>query len=172
MEGGVKRLYPKDTLQNREERRSYQILNGLLDTCVWDFKGKENHDHGVDYMYEYIENGEYKGYRILAQIKGRRNIEIKDSIIVFDFPVKTANYAVGCSEPFIFFLVDLSNTIAYYLSIQDFFIANEDKMQKLAVNKSTIRLVIPCKNIVDNEELRVITKSQYCFDDSGLRKTR
>lgn len=167
------RVFPKDTSQNREERKSYQVLLGLLDTDIWDFKGKENHDHGVDYAFEYIEDGEFKGYRILAQIKGSKKRALRDDSIIFDFPVKTANYALGCSEPFVFFFVDLENEEAFFLPLQDYFIANPDKMVALENNKSTIRVFVPLDNMIDDEELKQIAKSQYTFDEEhGLRKTR
>lgn len=167
------RKYPKDTPENKKERKSYQILLGLFDTDIWDFKGKENHDHGVDYSFEFIENSEYRGYRILAQIKGRSKYSVRGSEIVFDFPVITANYAIGCAEPFVLFLVDLEEYRAYYLPIQDYFIANADKMRALEINKSSVRVFIPLNNTIDDPELKEVAKSQYSFDEEhGLRKVR
>ena len=167
------RVYPKDSPQNQAERKSYQILNNLLNTEVWDFRGKENHDHGVDYAYEYIEDGEFRGYRMLAQIKGSRNLHIKDNKITFDFPVKTANYAISCAQPFVFFLVDLSKKTAYYLPLQDYFIANVDKMTALEKNKKTIRVFVPTGNTIDDAELKAVAKSQYTFDEERkLQKVR
>ena len=158
------RVYGQDTEENRKERRSYQVLFGLMNTDIWSFLGRDNHDHGVDYSFEFIENGEFKGYRILAQIKGSKATNIRNSQVVFDLPVKTANYAVGSSQPFILFFVDLLTKCAYYLPLQDYFIANSDKM---------IRVFIPVDNTIDDPELIAIAKSQYSFDEEhGLRKTR
>ena len=167
------RVYGQDTEENRKERRSYQVLFGLMNTDIWSFLGRDNHDHGVDYSFEFIENGEFKGYRILAQIKGSKVPKIRNSQVVFDLPVKTANYAVGSSQPFILFFVDLLTKCAYYLPLQDYFIANSDKMKSLEKNTSTIRVFIPLDNTIDDPELIAIAKSQYSFDEEhGLRKTR
>lgn len=90
------KVYPKDTLQKRNERKSFQVFLPLLNSECWEHLGS---DH--NYTFEYIEGEEYKGYRVLCQLKGRTNPEIRNDTIVFDFPVKTANYAIGCPLPFI-----------------------------------------------------------------------
>lgn len=167
------KVYPKDTEEKYKERKSFQILLSLLDMKTWDFIGFDKNDHGVDCSFEYIENNEYHGFRILGQLKSSSNLRVVDSRIVFDFPVGTANYAIGCSQPFLFFLVDLSNREAFYLPLQDFFIANPDKMIALNKNESTIRVFIPNKNKVGDERIREIAKCQYSLDEkNGLRRTR
>ena len=168
------RVYPQDTPQKRNERKSFKIFLPLLDSDYWEHLGSDNNDHGVDHSFEYIENGEYKGYRILCQLKSRTKPEInKKNQIIFDFPVKTANYAVGCPQPFVFFFIDLTTHDAYYLPLQDFFIANPDKMKALEKNKETIRVFIPIDNRLDDPELIEVAKAQYIFDEEhGLRKTR
>ncbi|MBQ8962004.1 MAG: DUF4365 domain-containing protein [Ruminococcus sp.] len=167
------RVFGQDTEENRKERKSYQVLFGLMNTDIWSFLGRDNHDHGVDYSFEYIENGEFRGYRILAQIKGSKVTKISNNEVVFDLPVKTANYAVGSSQPFILFFVNLLTECAYYLPLQDYFIANPDKMDALEKNTSTIRVFIPLNNTIEDPELVAVAKSQYSFDEEhGLRKTR
>ena len=167
------RVYPKDTEEKLKERESFQIFFSLLDMKSWEYLGSDHNDHGVDYSFEYIEDGEYKGFRILSQLKSSTKIELRDNDIVFDFPVKTANYAIGCPQPFIFFLVDLTNRQAYYLPMQDYFIANKDKMEALEKNKKSIRVFVSLDNKIEDEELKQVAKSQYTFDEEqGLRKTR
>ena len=169
----MSKVYPQDTSQKRSERKSFKIFVSHLDSNCWDLLGSDRNDHGVDYSYEYIEDGEYKGYRILCQLKGRTSPEIKENKIVFDFPVKTANFAVGCSQPFILILVDLSTSEAYFLPIQDYFIENPKKLKTLEKNSDTIRVFIPLENTLVNPKLIQVAKSQYTFDEEkGLRKTR
>jgi len=167
----MSRTYPKDTPEKSKERESFSIFFPMLDSDCWEQEGQDSNDHGVDHTFEYIEDGEYKGYRILAQVKGRTEPEIKDDYIVFDFPVKTANYAIGCSQPFVFIFVDLTNETAYYLPLQDYFIANPEKMEALEQNKSTVRVFVPLGNTIESEELKNVAEAQYCFDGE-LRKTR
>ena len=86
----------------------------------------------------------------------------------YALPVKTANYAVECSQPFVLFVVDLISATAYYLPLQDYFIANRDKYEKLKVNTSTISVRIPTRNTVSyaDDDLVVVAKSCYCFDSN------
>lgn len=167
------RVYPKDSEEKLKERESFQIFFSLLDMKTWEYLGSDHNDHGVDYTFEYIEDSEYKGFRILAQLKSRTAPIFQGTEIVFDFPVKTANYAISCPQPFVFFLIDLTERKAYYLPLQDYFIANQDKMEALENNKKSIRVFLPMDNTLDDEELKVVAKSQYTFDEeNGLRKTR
>ena len=167
------KVYPKDTYQKKNERRSFKILFSLIDPDSWEYLGHDNNDHGVDHSFELIEDEKYKGYRILSQVKSRTIPSISGDCILFDFPVKTANYAVGCSQPFIFFFVDLTKKEAFYLSLQDFFIENKNKMLSLEKNTSTIRVKIPINNKVGNDNLKKVAKSQYSYDEErGLVKTR
>lgn len=55
------------------------------------------------YEFEYIEDGEYRGYRMLTQVKSS---EIDNVIKYYDnhlsfskLPVRTAAYAITCSNP-------------------------------------------------------------------------
>ena len=167
------KVYPKDTYEKRNERKTFQIFLPLLNPDCWEHLGSDHNDHGVDHAFEYIEKGEYRGYRILSQLKSRTNPEVRDGKIVFDFPVKTANYAVGCAQPFLFFFVNLTTREAYYLPLQDYFIANKDKMNALEKNTGTVRVFVPLDNKVEDDELHEIAKSQYTLDDENrLRKVR
>ena len=57
--------------------------------------------------------------------------------------------------------------------MQDYFIANIDKMNALEKNTGTVRVFVPLDNKVEDDELHEIAKSQYTFDDeNGLRKIR
>lgn len=163
--GGV---FPKDSPGRRAETRSFQILLPKFNADRWDFLGQDHHDHGVDYTFEHIDNGEYKGHRILAQIKGSSSLKYKNNeYVAFSIPVKTANYAVRCKTPFVLFLVNLQSQIAYYLPLQDYFIANRERYEKLSANRSTITVHVPVDNIVGEEDsdLISIAKSGYFFDE-------
>lgn len=167
-ENNVSGAFPKDSPGRRAETRSFQILFPKFNADRWDFLGRDHHDHGVDYTFEYIEDGEYKGHRILAQIKGRSSLKDgKNGYIAFPIPVITANYAVCCKTPFVLFLVDLQSQIAYYLPLQDYFIANKERYERLSANKSSITVYIPVDNIVGEEDsdLIAISKSGYFFDE-------
>lgn len=162
-----------DTPESKKERKSFQILFSKLDTEHWVCNSKDTFDHGVDYGFEFIENSEFKGYRIISQIKSSSKLIVKNGHIPFDFPVKTAAYAIGSAQPFVFFLVDLKTEIVYYILLQDYFIANENKMQDAKNNAYTVRVFVPTDNIVsyDDADLTEIAKSQYSFGEK-LIKTR
>ena len=161
------RVFPQDSPGRRAETRSFQILFPKFNSDHWDFIGHDQHDHGVDYTFEYIENNEYHGYRILSQIKGSSLLKIKGKDYVsFSLPVKTANYAVSCRNPFVLFVVDLKTGVAYYLALQDYFIANPDSYERLLKNSTSINVHVPIDNVVnhENSDLIAIAKSGYSFD--------
>lgn len=167
------KIYPQDTPQKRNERKSFNILFPLIDPECWEYLGPDTNDHGVDHSFELIEENNYKGYRILSQVKSRTSPEIKNGNVVFDFPVKTANYAVGCSQPFFFFFVNLSDSTAFYISLQEFFIENHKKISSLEHNTSTVRVFIPVVNRVGDDKMKSLAKRQYAYTDSkGLWRTR
>lgn len=84
--------YALDSEESKKERKSFQILFSKLDLEHWTWNGKDTFDHGV--AFENIENYEYKGYRIISQVKFRSKLEIKDGFIPYNFPVKTAAYSI------------------------------------------------------------------------------
>lgn len=163
--------YPKDNENKIKERKSFQILFSKFNTNFWEFNGRDLNDHGMDYEFEFIEDGEYRGYRILSQVKSSESDEIikyyEDKLSYSKLPVKTATYAISCTSPFVLFVIDLRTKIAYYLPLQDYFIQNQDAFNKLSINKSTITVYIPLSNIIDpnvsDAALRQIAKSSYCF---------
>lgn len=99
-------VYPQDTDEFKKERRSYQLLFYKLNADVWAPNGSDNTDYGMDYGFEYIEDQEYKGYRILSQIKSTEHINKNETCVRFDLSIKTAAYAASPSQPFILFVVD------------------------------------------------------------------
>ena len=76
--------YPQDTENFQKERKSYQSLFYKLNAEVWAPNGSDNTDHGMDYGFEYIEERQYKGYRIYSQIKSTEHLQIQGDHIVFD----------------------------------------------------------------------------------------
>lgn len=173
--------YPKDNDNKVKERKSFQILLPKFDANFWEFNGRDLNDHGMDYEFEFIENGEYRGYRILSQIKSSESDEVikyyEDKLSFSKLPVKTATYAISCVSPFVLFVIDLRTNNAYYLPLQDYFIQNQDALNKLSVNKNTLTVYIPLSNIIDtnvsDEALRQIAKSSYCFTPPNtLQKIR
>ena len=63
--------------------------------------------------------------------------------------------------------MDLKTETAYYLALQDYFIANPDKYEKLSKNSSIITVHVPRDNVVCREDadLIAIAKSGYCFNE-------
>lgn len=166
--------YPQDTEEFQKERRSYQLLFYKLNVEVWAPNGSDNTDHGMDYGFEFIEDGQFKGYRIYSQIKSTEHINKTEKYVSFDLKVITATYAISSAQPFVLFVVDLIDNVAYYICLQDFFINNPNSFDSVHINKSTIRIKIPLEQVVSREAtgLQEIAKTQYCFTEGILRKTR
>lgn len=163
--------YPKDTPEKKKERRSAQIFRAALDTDYWEENGYDHNDHGVDYIYELIDDESvYTGNRILCQIKGETKTDRKDGFLNFDFPVNTASYACRCTTPFFFILVDLSSSDAFYLLLQEYFIDNPERYEKLRVNKSSVRVKVPLTNRVDDNNFRKGATERFMLDENGCIK--
>ena len=163
------RSYPEYTPERIKESKSYQVLLPKFDARRWAFGCSEWQDHGVDYSFEYVQDGFFHGFRLLGQVKGSSHLKFGNAdSFSYALPVKTANYAVECSQPFVLFVVDLISATAYYLPLQDYFIANRDKYEKLKVNTSTISVRIPTRNTVSyaDDDLVVVAKSCYYFDSN------
>jgi hypothetical protein len=164
----MKLKYPQDSEEFKKERKSFQILFYKLNTDVWQSNGSDNFDHGVDYSFEYIEDDEYKGYRILSQIKSTEHIIDQGENVAFDLNVKTASYSIGSSQPFILFLIDLITDTVYYVCLQELFVSNNKLYEKLKKNATSIRVKIPKQNIVNRDAiaLQEIAKRQYSFSEN------
>ena len=166
--------YPQDTEEFKKERKSYQLLFYRLNAEVWAPNGSDNTDHGMDYGFEYIEHGKYKGFLIYSQIKSTEHINKSDQYVSFDLKVITATYAISSAQPFVLFVVDLIDDTAYYICLQDYFISNPSSLMALKNNKSTVRIKIPLTQVVTRETigLQEIAKSQYSYRNDVLQKTR
>jgi hypothetical protein len=141
---------------------------------VWAPNGSDHTDHGMDYGFEYIEDGQYKGFRIYSQIKSTEHINKSEKYVSFDLNVKTAAYAISSAQPFVLFIVDLVEDVAYYICLQDFFINNPASLKAVSNNKSTVRIKVPLTLTVTRETigLQEVAKSQYSFTKGTLMKTR
>ncbi len=166
--------YPQDTEEFKKERESYQLLFYRLNAKVWAPNGSDNTDHGMDYGFEYIEDGQYKGYRIYSQIKSTEHINKSEEYISYDLKVKTAAYAISSAQPFVLFIVDLIDDVAYYTCLQDFFINNPSSLEAVGKNKSTVRIKVPLFQTVTRNTtgLQEVAKSQYSFTNATLKRTR
>lgn len=164
--------YPKDCSAKAIGRRARAIFPNKIDVNFWEFHEQTCADNGTDMIIEYIEDNEFKNYIIFCQIKGTTKLDkyiVKRNCISSSVEIKTINYALNSKNAFIFVIVDVKKEIAYYLPIQDFFIANSAYFNKLEKNNRTINLKIPLNNIVSDNDLKLkeIAKSTYIKDSVG-----
>ena len=171
------RIRPQYTEQQRKETKSFQKLWPKLNSEQWILRGADERDHGVDYSFEYTDDGTFHGYRTLWQVKGRSNIDKlqrkrsfldkEKEYVSSSLPIKTINYALGCAEPFLLCVVDLNTDKAFYICLQDYFIEHPNQMELLNTDNSNaqepqLTIYIPWDNqIVDWNELETIAKSTY-----------
>ena len=102
------RRYPEYTPERIKESKSYQVLLPKFNARRWAFGCSEWQDHGVDYSFEYVQDVFFHGFRLLGQVKGSSHLKFGNAdSFSYALPVKTANYAVECSQPFVLFVVDL-----------------------------------------------------------------
>lgn len=93
------RRYPEYTPERIKESKSYQVLLPKFNARRWAFGCSEWQDHGVDYSFEYVQDGFFHGFRLLGQVKGSSHLKFGNAdSFSYALPVKTANYAVECSQ--------------------------------------------------------------------------
>ena len=161
--------YPQDTEEFKKERKSYQLLFYRLNADVWAPNGSDNTDHGMDYGFEYIENGNYKGYRILSQIKSTEHIIKSKKSVSFDLKVITAAYAISSAQPFVLFVVDLIADVIYYICLQDFFIDNPASLK--AVGNIMQPILMRMDELPsDGAEIVILSLSSINDSNTSLRK--
>ena len=164
---------PKDCSARAISTRARSLVVYKLNAEKWEWHEQTGTDHGTDMVIELVENEDFVNKKIEAQIKGRTTITVlKNGEISFDLDVKTVNYALGSSNAFVLFLVDVTDEIVYYLPIQDYFIANKDKFKAAENNRTTVNVHISADNIVTNntEKLVDIAKSVYVGGPSDSLK--
>ncbi len=160
----MSRKLPKDCSARTVCTRSRGIFAYQLDAEKWEWHEQTGTDHGTDIVLELSENGTFTGKKIEGQIKGRAKIDyLKSGRITFDLDVKTVNYALGNSNAFVLFLVDVNKEKIYFLSLQDYFITNPDKICAAKNNETSVTVHLdPDENLVDaGDNLVEIAKSVY-----------
>ena len=164
-------ILPKDCSAREVATRARSLVVYKLNAKKWEWHEQTGIDHGTDMIIELAENDTFSNKKIEIQIKGRKSISfLKTGEISFNLDVKNINYALGSSNAFVVFLVDVIAEIVYYIPIQDYFIANKDKFLAAENNKSTVNIHIDPDNVLSDEdnELCEIAKSVYVDGPGSL----
>ncbi len=155
---------PQDCSARKIGAKARQIVHASFDIDHWEYHEITGTDHGTDCILELIENDEYRNHKIEGQIKGTRNInKLKNGDISFSMDAKTLLYGLGSANAFVLFLVDVDTEEVFYLPIQDYFISDISRIDKLLKNKETMNVHLTTDNLVSNDdsELQEIAKSVY-----------
>lgn len=156
---------PQDISSRGIGSRARAIVHYVFDSDYWEYREETGIDVGIDCSFELIENNQWTGHRIYCQIKGTKTPKFvcNDTYISVSMKISTLNYALTRSEAFLLICVDVITEIAYYLPIQEYFIANMNLFDKLNSEQENLTLRIPVDNIVtqDNDNLTEIAKSRY-----------
>lgn len=162
--------YPKDCEARKIGSKAKVIVYYSFNTEHWDVKEQTGSDVGIDCIAELSENDEWHNRKLECQIKGRTYLNIlQNGDISFPMDVKTINYALSSSIPFILIVVDVNEKIPYYLPIQKYFIENPNEIKKLN-NSVTINVHLNRDKVVNNFdfELQKLTHSTYCKTENEL----
>lgn len=95
--------------------------------------------------------------------------------IALHIDVKKLNYGLGCTNAYVLFLVDLTTgEDAYYLPVQDYFIADLLLYDRLERNTSSLTVYFLEDNRVsyDDFDLCQIAKSGYVIIDDRVKKVK
>lgn len=166
---------PIDTPQRKIASKACAIVHYTLNAEHWLYREETNVDIGRDCVLELSINDRWHNDKIEGQIKGTQKLkELANGKITFPIDTKTVNYALGSGNSFVLFLVDVETEHIYYVSLQEYFIANGIPCKKLE-QQETISIHISkdnCLNGGDND-LQEIAKSRYSFTPPiELKKTK
>ena len=147
-------IYPKDGLERKNASKARSIVHYKLNADNWEYKEETGKDVGRDCIIELSENNEWRNHKIEGQIKGRSSInKLCNGDITFPFEVKTINYALSSSIPFVLFLADITKEIVYYLPIQKYFLENPQEYKKAKKEQGTINVHIsPACTLPEDED--------------------
>ena len=165
---------PEDCSSRAICTRSRGIFAYQIDSNRWEWHEQTGTDHGTDIVLELSDGEFFLGKKIEGQLKGRTEIEfLRNGKIKFDLDVKTINYALNNSSPFVLFLVDVKEEKVFYLAIQDYFIDNPDRYVAAENNTYSVTLHIdPDSTLTESaDELIDIAYRVYAGGPSiGLRR--
>lgn len=131
--------FPKYTDETRKGNEAVVKLINYFDSHHWVHRYKAGLDIGVDIEFELVENDEFHGHIIKAQVKGRTNLSyLDDESISFSIERKTVNYGIGTYGAFVIFLVDLSTGKAYYIEIHEYLESHPEIKDKSDRNSVTL----------------------------------
>ena len=162
---------PIDTPQRKIGSRAVAVVHYYVDSNHWEFRQETGNDVGRDCTIELSENDRWLNHKIEGQIKGTTKIEpLKTrNEASFSMEVRTINYALGSSCPFVLFYVDISKENVYYLPIQEYFIDHPELFAKLDGSQDKLNLHISLENLLNrsDERLTEIAKLTY-LDGPGI----
>lgn len=99
------------------DTRSIRLVASLISED-WLVRGLEERDYGVDLTLEFFDGDKPKGQFALVQVKGTIK-NFGDPVTLYDFPVKTAEYAKEFDIPFFVFYVSLADEEVYFVWLQE-----------------------------------------------------
>ena len=144
--------YPRDCEERRIGTKARIIAMNSFNVEHWELREQTGNDFGVDLIVELSEFDEWHNKKLECQIKGTKNITIlKKGVISFPFDIKTINYALSSSIPFLLLLVDITQKTTYFLPIQRYFIENPNLITKLSNNTSINVHINPNNNVLNND---------------------
>lgn len=179
-------LHPKDNEKRRTGSRAEAIVHYQIDSNHWLFREKSGLDVGCDCELELSIDDEWQNKIIRAQIKGTSRKEkmlLKDGkTLSYPLEIKTVNYALSSSAPFLLILVDIVDEVCYFVELQELFITNNELWKRLEKrceeqevsigDKRTLNIPIPVINVLTDcdSELQDIAFHLYTRNHNGHPK--
>ena len=144
---------PSDSESRKIGAKAEAILHYKINPNHWSFKQETGNDFGRDCIIELSEQEEWRNHKIEGQIKGTKSpIIVKNDFISFPMPVKTIEYALGASNAFILFVINIITEDIFFQCIQKYFIEHPELFYKL--DQQTINIRIPVnQNLTINDAL-------------------
>lgn len=158
-------ILPENCEQRKIGSRARAILHYQINTDCWEYREESGNDYGRDCVIELSVDNSWINCKLEGQIKGTHKPNLLQNKKEFSIaiPIKTINYALCSSISFVLFYIDTIKEDVYYVSIQDYFISNQNLFDKLSTNKSSINIRIPMVNMLSKNdyELKQLAMSTY-----------
>lgn len=157
--------FPKDCLQRKAESKSEKIFYYKLNTDHWLYRQETGNDYGRDCTIELSENDEWHNKKIECQIKGSHSpkYRFRNTVIAYSLDIKTIQYALSSSIPFLLIFVDLTEEEAYYLPLQEYFHKHPEVHEKVMRNSRTVDVHIPVQQKISKDDMVLQTLAECVY---------
>ena len=157
---------PKRIDKHVTESKSYKIFSNVL-SDDWIIRDVTERDYGVDCYVEICESGFVTGRLLSIQLKGSKNIEIREDgkyATLYNINPSTFNYWNNLPMPVILAYIDINLEKIYFINIKKYIREN----YKDFCDENLTNIKIPSELILKKEYSHIILNIIYMLENNRL----